>query len=205
MHTAVKRLLGIVLFGLLPLVVEAQTRQDLSVSWGGYLPTGSGFVKNISWTQFSLQWDYRIIPQLKAGLSLGYVFHNESGWTQDHFNGAVVTGNSNRKLIQLPIQMHVSYYPIGARQGLLQPYLGVGIGGQWARFDLKGAVIQTSGTENWGLIVTPQIGMRIYPSKTDIFWLEVKVAYRYATNEWKLASIKGQQGIIPSLGVGISF
>lgn len=205
MQTAVKQVLGIVLFVLLPFTAGAHKRQDLNVSWGGYFPTGSGFVQNVSWTQFSLKWEYRIIPQLGTGLSIGYGFHKESGWTLDHFNGAIVTGDSKRKLTQIPIQAQVSYYPIGARQSYIQPYIGVGIGGQWARYDLTGTVIQTSGIKNWGLVVTPQIGMRIYPSKTEIFWLDVNVAYRYATNEWKLASIKGQQGIIPTLGVGFSF
>lgn len=205
MHTAVKHLLGIVLLVFLPLVAGAQARQDLGVSWGGYLPVGSGFVQNASWTQVSLQWNYRIIPQLGAGLSVGYVQHNESGRTLDHFDGAIVTGDSKRKLIQIPIQMLVSYYPIGARHSLFQPYVGVGIGGQWARFDLSGAVVQTSGKENWGLVVTPKIGIRIYPLKKKSFWLNADVAYRYAANEWKLLEISSQQGVLPSLGVGVSF
>lgn len=184
---------------------QPQNRHSLEVTWGLSIPSGSHFSDETGFTAFSLRWEYRIIPQLAIGASAGFDRHGESGMTEDFFNGDLVTGYTDRTLVQIPLLAHARYYPIGGRNSVLQPYAGVGIGAQWARFEITGEMINTSQADSWGFAVMPEIGTRIYPMRGGRLWLDARIAFRSAGNRWDAARIDALGGVLPSIGVGMAF
>ena len=155
MKTGVRQLLGAALL-LLPFGAGAQSqpspRHGIEAAWGVSVPSGAGFVEKTGFAALSLRWEYRIIPQLSVGVSAGFDRHGESGMTGDYFNGDWTTGHTDRTLVQVPLMAHGRCYPLGGRSTLLQPYAGVGIGAQWARFEISGEMINTSRADSWGEI-----------------------------------------------------
>ena len=198
-------LLVVLLF--LPFGAGAQQpdRHSLELTWGVSIPTGSHFSDQSGFTALSLRGEYRIIPQLAIGVSAGFDRHSESGVTNDFFQGDFVTGHSERELLQIPLIAHVRYYLVGGRRSLLQPYLGVGGGVQWAQFNLTGDMINTSQADSWGFTVRPEIGTRIYPVRGGRLWLDAQLAFRSAWNRWDAAHIDVLGSFLPSIGVGVAF
>lgn len=195
---------------LLPLGAGAQAqsqikRHSMEITWGPSIPSGSNFTERTGWSAFTLRWEYRIIPQLAMGLSAGFDRCGENGMTEDFFNGDLVTGYTERKVTLFPLAVHARYYPIAGRTHVMQPYIGIGAGAQWARFDITGETINTSRGENWAATAMPEVGTRIYPVRGGRLWFDVKVALRFAGNSWKPAQIESLGSILPSVGMGLSF
>lgn len=187
--------------------VQAQPydRHSLEITWGPSIPSGSHFSDKTGLAALSLRWEYRIIPQLAVGASVDFDRHCESGMTEDFFNGDLVTGYTDRTLMQIPLLAHVRYYPIGGRSSVLQPYVGAGIGAQWVRFEITGEMINTSQADSWGLAVMPEIGTRVCPVREGRLWIDARIAFRSAGNHWNAARIDTLGCILPSIGVGVAF
>jgi opacity protein-like surface antigen len=195
MHYNKSILLGLILLfcGVCVPHAGAQTRkqQSVSVAWGVSIPVGDdAYIDKASVRNLSLEWDYRILPCLSAGVSAGYYagFDNkESG--NDFFDGAMVSGRREKKLKTIPIMAQFDYFPMGDANTLFSPYLGIGIGVQYAKFEIKGDYIVSSTRKNWSENFSVRAGVRIRPLETSRFFLDARCLWNRGGNGGSLARV----------------
>ena len=192
----------------LPFGAGAQTlaaRHSVEAAWGVSVPLGTSFLDKTGAGAFSLRYEYRFASRFAAGMLVGLDRTVEKGLFDGTFDGDAVTGYTERIQQQIPILASLCWYMLGEKQSVLRPYVGIGIGVQWTRFEITGETINSSRADSWGLGTTVGIGTRIYPRREGAFFLDVRAAYRYGSNKWNAAGVNGLQGFYPSIGAGINF
>lgn len=180
-------------------------KQSISFNWGVMVPADNGFVENTGWVNPSLEWNYRVLPALSAGISLGYGFNSVRGIADERFDGDLISGYREKKLSIVPVMALVNYFPMGNGGALFRPYLGIGAGVQYAKFQITGDNIITSTTANLAEVFSAQLGTRICPGKTDKFYLDTRFSWQYGGNSWPAAEIKSIRGLGFALGAGFTF
>lgn len=175
---------------------KTEEKHSVSVGWGVWLPVGGNtFTNKLTWVTPHVGYEYRILPQLSAGFSVGYLYSNEKGNTTDRYNNSLVNGNSHRKLTAIPIQAELLYFPLGAREQLFQPFLGIGGGVRYTKYYITGDVINTSEVSSWAGIMTPQVGLRVAPFANKRISLDARLYWQNVGNRWELLDTSSQQGI----------
>lgn len=210
MYGAMKNRINRLVVGLLlllPLGAGAQTaaRHSVELAWSASVPLGNAFLDRAGATAGALRYEYRFAPQWAAGGALGMEYISVEGLFEGRFNGDMVTGYTERSQRNIPVMASLRWYPLGVRTSLLRPYAGAGAGVQWTRFDITGETINTSRADSWGFAASAEVGMRIHPWREGAFFLDVRVAWRYATNAWKAAETERQHAFTPALGLGVAF
>lgn len=194
-----KRYIAFLLISISLSVAYAQKtveKHSVSVGWGVWLPVGnSTFTNKLTWVTPHVGYEYRLLPQFSVGFSVGCFYSNEKGDTADRYNSSLVNGNSHRKLTAIPMQAELLYFPLGAGEQSLQPFLGIGGGIQYAKFYITGDVINTSQVSSWAGVITPQIGLRITPFTNKKISLDARVYWQNGGNTWELLDTSSQQGI----------
>jgi outer membrane receptor protein involved in Fe transport len=184
--------------------VRAQTRnQSVSVAWGVSLPAGDAYIEKMSARNLSLEWDYRIMPRLSAGVSLGYGSNSSNkGSGNVFFDGALVSGRREKKLNIVPIMARLDYFPLGDANTLFSPYLGIGAGVQYAKFQIKGDYIVSSTRKNWSENFSVRAGVRIRPLEAGRFFLDARCLWSYGGNSWSPAGVDSirQFGVMAAAG-----
>lgn len=185
-------------------VSQIRTRKhSLSVDWGAAIPVGQNFIDKASAANVSLEWDYRIIPMLSAGVSVGYIGFTDKGIADEYFDSTLSSGYRDKRLQTIPIMVQLDLFPIGGRATLFRPYLGVGVGGQYARFRITGETIVTSERSNWAERFSARVGTRIFPVKNGGLFFDARVTWGYGGNDWPMAAgLRSMQSIGVTAGVG---
>lgn len=175
---------------------KTKEKHSVSVGWGVWIPVGtSTFANKLTWVTPHVGYEYRLLPQLSAGFSVGCLYSNEKGDTTDRYDNSLVSGNSHRKLTAVPIQAELLYFPLGSREQLVQPFLGIGGGVRYAKFYITGDVINTSQVSSWAGVMTPQVGLRVTPFANKKISLDARLYWQNAANRWELLDTSSQQGI----------
>lgn len=178
---------------------------SLAFHWGLASPVGgSDFTRKTSYMAPQFEYEYRFVSHFSAGLSVGVTFSDEKGRTNDRFGNDAVTGNSHRKLTLLPIQAAFRYFPLGTKKTLLQPYLGIAAGMQYAQFYLTADAINSAGTANWSEVLTPHCGVRYRLSEKGLYF-NLYAHWQFSGNDWSMAYSKSQTNIGVAVGVGYAF
>lgn len=180
--------------------------QSAELGWGVAIPLGSdGFLNKTTWTTANAGWEYRIHPKVSAGLSLGWMYADESGITRDRLSAGGVTdevsGNSHRKLTLVPLQIQVRYFPLG-NEDRIQPYLTLAGGAQYADFYISGDQIQTGSDKNVAAVFTPDAGVRFFPVAGSGLYIDARCYWQYAANGWSYTNTGSQQYLGFRVGVG---
>ena len=187
--------------------LQAQTlKQTASIAWGMSFPTGGdSYIDRASVENFSLEWGYRVLPGLSAGVSLGYGNRSERGVSDEFFDGSFVSGFREKKLYTLPIMAVFDYFPLGDDNTLLRPYLGVGLGVQYAKWQITGDAIVTSVSKNWAESFSARAGLRISPNENGRFFLDARCLWNYSGNGWQSAKINSMQQFAIMAAAGFMF
>ena len=184
---------------------QTDQKNSLSIGWGISAPASDGnFLNKSVLTNPSIQWDYRIIPQLSIGLFAGYGYSNEKGITHDTYDNAIVDGYSDRSLSLMTTAVTLRYFP-WEKRGLLQPYLLLSGGIQYARFEITGDMINTTESKNWAAVVAPGLGTRMYLKANKGLFVDLSGAWKWAGNGLPIMDINSQSNIEIRLSVGFDF
>ena len=180
-------------------------KQSLSIGWGAAVPVGDSYIDKTSAVNFSLGWDFRLLPVLSAGLSVGYMGNSDRGISDEYFDSAFTTGYREKGVYVIPLMAQFDFFPLGEANTLLRPYFGVGAGGRYAKFRITGDAIVTSGSRGWAESFSARIGTRIYPLWMGRFFLDAKCTWNYGDNRWPLAEAGPVQYFGISAGLGWMF
>lgn len=187
-----------------PDAVRAQGKQSLSVHYGITFPTGGGFIGGAGFADLSVEYGIRLNRMLSAGLSAGYGYDRRQGLTTDRYNGDLVNGFSDRNLTVVPMHVWLRYFP-WKQQSRWQPYIMLGAGVQYARFDIRGDQIDSRSKGTWGVSISPQLGTRFFPWAGNRIFFDGRVSWRYSANEWEVFNIDSIRRLCVSLGAGVAF
>ncbi|MBE5047015.1 hypothetical protein [Alistipes onderdonkii] len=192
--------------GHIPIVArEADHRHSLSLQWGIYIPTGKGFLNHATTVSPVLEWEWRVSNAVAVGTGIGYIRGTERNHTKDTYEGDLVTGLSDRSLTLMPFTAHFRWYPATSPQHRLRPFIGTGIGAQYAVFRIKGELINKTKVQSWGTIIRPEAGISFCPQHNGRFCIEVKCGWQYATNKFPVMSVESLQGVQVNGGVRYRF
>lgn len=186
-------------------VSAQEQRQSISVHWGVTVPSGDSFIGKAGAVNPSLEWSYRVLPVLSAGVSLGYGYATDKGVSDEHIDGDFVSGYREKSLSTMPLIAKLNFFPLGNKSILFSPYIGVGVGVQYAKFYMTGDALNSKDASNWAEIFSAEVGTRIEPKYGSKLYLDVRCIWQYGGNGWPLVEVKSIQQIGFALGAGVRF
>lgn len=206
MRAGVKTGLILIVLCLCCIVAGAQDqRQSISVHWGVTIPPNNGFIDKVGVVNPSLEWSYKVLPTLSAGVSLGYGYATEKGEGSERVDGDFASGYREKTLSSMPLIIRLRFCPLGTKSTLFSPYIGVGAGVQYSKFHITGDAINSNGAGNWAETFSAEVGTRIQPKEGSKLYFDVRGLWQYGGNDWPSVEAKSIQHIGFALGVGIKF
>ena len=176
---------------------------SISIGWGASVPMGDGsFLNKTTVVTPSVEWDYRFNPHFSIGVAAGYLTGHEEGKTQDHYEGGLVDGLTERTFSSVSGLVQARYYPLGSTTSW-QPYVMVGGGVSYGQFDITGDVINTTERKNTSLALKPGVGLRLDTNNKLFF--NVECSWMYRGNDMPILASTSQQSIEIRIGAGITF
>lgn len=180
-------------------------RQSIAAHWGVAVPINNQFIDKAGAVNPSLEWSYRIIPSLSAGLSLGYGSFIEKGAGDERIDTDLISGNREKSLSLMPFLAKFHYFPFGNRNRLFSPFIGVGVGVQYAKFYIIGDAISSNKTSNWAEAFSAEMGAKIQLPKNERIYFDIRGLWQYGGNSCSLTGTKPIQTLGITLGVGFKF
>lgn len=180
-------------------------RHAVSAGWGVSIPVGDNYIDEASAANFALEWGYRLLPTLSAGVSAGYGSVSESDTGTLSFDGSTVTGAYKKSFYAIPLLARLDWFPLGRANTLLQPYVGVGAGARYARFEITGDAIVTSVRTGWAESFSARAGLRVRPCQTGRFFVDARCAWDFGGNDWPQAGVESGQQLSILAAAGILF
>lgn len=200
------KLLTIATFALVfTLPSQAQVNDNFysNIDWQFNFPISNSFADRASGWGMNFEGGYYLTENLAIGGFLAYHSNHKYIPRQTISMGDNSSLNTDQQhtLFQMPFGMSGRY--TFNREGMLQPYVSMKIGPQYAR--LKSTFNAFQNADNtWGFYISPEIGMNIFP------WvyrpgIHVAAYYSYATNKGSVLThgVDGMSNF--GLRVGIAF
>jgi len=144
----------------------------LNVDWQVTVPLGSAFADKASGWGMNFEGGYFVTPEITVGAFISYQTNIESisRQTLQLGSGAAMT---------LPFGVVGRYNFL--KGSVFQPYAGLRIGADYAEMSSYYYTIQQY-QDTWGVYLSPEIGVSIFPSPAQRFGFHVALFYSYASN-----------------------
>jgi outer membrane protein W len=180
------------------------TKSLVALSWEFSFPSNNNYLTESSARGGRLEYRMFVQPNLSVGLGLSWNSFDQYIPSQTYKNlsgNTAVTTDMVRQIYTLPITITGHYY-FQTGNPKLRPYVGVGVGAQYAE---QNSYFNVYGLENknWGFVARPEIG-GLFRVGQD-FSILLAGSYNIATNkndEFNISSLK-QWGI--NLGGALHF
>lgn len=176
----------------------------LNVDWQVTVPLGSSFADKASGWGMNFEGGYFVTPQITVGAFISYQTNLESigRQTLQFSNGAALTTAQKHAVFELPFGAAARYNFL--KGSIFQPYAGMRIGADYAQMSSYYYTIQQY-EDTWGVYVSPEIGVSIFPDPSQRFGLHVALFYSYASNNGTVLVYKMDNINRFGVRVGISF
>ena len=122
-----------------------------------------------------------VTPEITVGAFISYQTNIESisRQTLQLGSGAAMTTAQKHTLFELPFGVVGRYNFL--KGSVFQPYAGLRIGADYAEMSSYYYTIQQY-QDTWGVYLSPEIGVSIFPSPAQRFGFHVALFYSYASN-----------------------
>lgn len=207
-HTLIKTVTvaGCMLLGI---ALQAQARPHhperkfhLTIDWQMNAPLNTDFADKLSGWGMNFEGMYDITPRLSTGAFVSYHTNHQYVDRQTLVLSPTesLTTDQQRSAFQLPFGAAIDYTLCPRSQ--VSPYIGAKLGAMFARYT---TYFGTRGLydKSWGFYASPEIGLKIYPSKHKHWGFHIAGFYSYATNHTATLTgdIDGQSNAGFRLGV----
>lgn len=154
----------------------------LTIDWQLNAPLNTDFADKISGWGMNFEGTYDITSHWTVG---GFInFHTNHKYIDRSFINLspteTMSTDRQQSAFKLPFGVTAAYDIIGS--GHFRPYVGVKTGAMFARcttyYNIYGYL-----DKSWGYYVSPEIGIRIYPSSSKHFGFHIAAYYDFATNK----------------------
>lgn len=163
-------------------VVATKAQQGnlrLNVNYTVANPSGSlkDYVEEASWRGWTTNLLYGINDKLSVGLGLGFhdFYQKYPRAVYQLQEGGEISAVLTNSLQTIPVMAAVQYKFVS--EGVIQPYMGVGIGGNFIIYNQYIGEFSNS-QSNFGFAVRPEAGVYIPVSKRD-FGININGIYNY--------------------------
>ena len=182
-HISVKALAMIAMVVAFALPSRAQTGDTFysNIDWQFNFPISNSFADKASGWGMNFEGGYYLTENFALGAFLAY--HSNHKYiprqTISLGDNSSINTDQQHTLFQMPFGVAGRY--VFNRDGMLQPYVSIKAGPQYARLKTTFNAYQND-DNTWGFYVSPEIGMNIFP------WvyrpgIHVAAYYSYATNK----------------------
>ena len=182
-HISIKALAMIAMVVAFALPSRAQTSDTFysNIDWQFNFPISHSFADQASGGGMNFEGGYYLTENFALGAFLAY--HSNHKYiprqTISLGDNSSINTDQQHTLFQMPFGVAGRY--VFNRDGMLQPYVSIKAGPQYARLKTTFNAYQND-DNTWGFYVSPEIGMNIFP------WvyrpgIHVAAYYSYATNK----------------------
>ena len=182
-------------------------KQVYSINYQMNVPMGSSkdFVSNASFEGVNINWAYFVTENIAVGLDLSYNnYHKSIGQKIYRPNENMAVNAAQYRYTQIfPIKAQVKYF--FSQDRYIKGYAGLGLGALSAGQHI---VVQDLGEwhNNWGFLVSPEVGMLIPFGADSPFGANVAAGYNFSTNKSKFAGLdmKNRQSLYFNVGLYVA-
>ena len=152
-----------------------------NVDWQFNAPLKNHFADKASGWGMNFEGGYFVTPEITVGAFISYQTNIESisRQTLQLGSGAAMTTAQKHTLFELPFGVVGRYNFL--KGSVFQPYAGLRIGADYAEMSSYYYTIQQY-QDTWGVYLSPEIGVSIFPSPAQRFGFHVALFYSYASN-----------------------
>ena len=152
-----------------------------NIDWQFNVPLSNGFADDASGWGMNFEGGYFVTPEITVGAFISYQTNIESisRQTLQLGSGAAMTTAQKHTLFELPFGVVGRYNFL--KGSVFQPYAGLRIGADYAEMSSYYYTIQQY-QDTWGVYLSPEIGVSIFPSPAQRFGFHVALFYSYASN-----------------------
>lgn len=174
----------------------------LIVDWQMNAPVSTDFADKISGWGMNFEGLYDVDSRFSVGLFINFhTNHQYVGRQSLQLSPTeMLTTDQQRSAYQLPFGLSVAYTLYKGKY--VKPYFGVKTGSAFTRYT---TYYGTGGVydKGWGFYVSPELGLKIYPSSHCRFGFHVAGYFNYITNKMEtlLDDVDGQGNVGFRLGV----
>jgi len=172
--------------------------------WEVALPTDNKFLSETSLSGWRLEYRRMVKQNLSVGLAVSWSAFDEYQTTKTYHgtNGrSAVTTDMIRQVYTVPITLITHYY-FKNKGGLLQPYVGLGLGTQYAESNAYFNIYVVT-DNNWGFVARPEIGTFINLGASPAKIL-LSAGYNWSTNTNNAFDVSNISQFTINLGIGIT-
>jgi outer membrane protein W len=172
-------------------------------SWEISVPSGDKFLNETSLSGWRFEYRRMVSANISVGLGISWnafdeYFNTETFASKD--GRTAVTSDRIRQVYTVPITATAHYY-FGAKNKMITPYAGVGIGTQFAEMNSYFNIYQLT-EDNWAFVVRPEVGVLVRLGASPTYAL-LSVGYNYATNKNEAYNITNVSQISFNIGIGV--
>lgn len=184
-------MLALAVFCMAAYMADAQPgkRYYINAGWQFNGVVGNDFVSNASGWGAYLEGGYYVLPRIAAGAFASYGTNNEyiPRTTYVASDGSALTSDCYNSIFQIPFGATLRYRLNWKR---FEPYAEAKLGANYASEYIYYPTA-TSGTDQWGFYVSPEVGFTWHPFRRNNFGFQFAVYYSYATNRCASLGIDG--------------
>jgi hypothetical protein len=162
------------------------------------------FISNYSWRGGQFNGQIFLIENVAVGFKLGFNNYDSKVEPQmyDHGKGFRMYANTYRCIRTAPFQVGAVGHILP--NNIIKPYLGLYLGLCYASESVTIQDIQ-SREENYGFILTPELGFYLHFGKKSPAGIKFSAAYNLATNHYNLGMVdfKDLQSI--NINIGLTY
>ena len=173
-----------------------------NADWQFNAPISNDFANKASGWGMNFEGGYYVLPDLAIGAFINYHTNHQyiPRQTLPVNNSAALTTDQQHSVFQLPFGLATRYR---FNDGVFQPYIGMKLGANYTKMSSDFYIYEA--TDNtWGLYVSPEIGMNIYPWTNGI-GLHLAAFYNYSTNKGNVLNYDIDKLNNWGLRVGVAF
>jgi opacity protein-like surface antigen len=204
-----KKIIFIMFIALIGLSANshAQSKQYYSLGWDVSFPTGgfSDFISDPSLRGFAFTGNIFVTDAVSVGFKFGYnSYHENKGReTYNIDNGLAMTAASYNYAVSAPIQVGAYYHFNNILGGVIEPYVGLGLGVNYIDEEL---LVQDWDVydSQWAFLLNPEVGVRIPFGELPLA-LGVRLGYNYNFNSFNALGVDYDNFQSLNLGLSLSY
>jgi len=179
------------------------SRDLTAFSWEVAYPSTNKFLNETSLSGWRFEYRKGIKENFSLGIAISWnafdEYVNTTTYSSPNETKAITT-DMIRQVYTLPITA-ISHYYFSTKSKLLQPYVGLGLGAQYAEHTAYLNIYELSET-NWGFVARPEVGTLITFSGESPVRFLFGLGYNISTNKNEAFNISGWNHVTLNVGIG---
>jgi outer membrane protein W len=185
--------------------VYPSDRDLVAFSWEISAPTSNNYINTTSLSGWRFEYWKGIKHNTSVGIAMSWSAFDEYINSKTYMTPGqtkAVTTDMIRQVYTLPITLVAHHYFNNDKSKIMQPYVGLGLGTQYAEHKAYFNVYEVI-ESNWGFCARPEIGALFAFSQYSPMRGLLSFGYNYSTNKNNAFNIDHWNHFTINLGIGI--